>query len=194
MIRRISLMLLVAMVAGSVFPASAGTCTVTPSPFWRNTVDFPDDSFRVVGTSDSNPNWIKFAILLCDPTKVYFQDSLTYPFHYEFATEELDPYIGMTLEEFNAVSLFAAGQEVVLGTVIMPYWNGNELDPSIPEFGIQLVRQDSYDAQTVVDLFQLVRGSINSEPDVNAFYFPTFEQLEPAQLDADFLLSQRLTW
>ena len=139
---RIGLMMLAAIVAASALPASAGTCSVTPSPFWRNTMDFPDDPFRVVGTSDSNPNWLKFAILLCDPTKVYFQDSVTYPFHYEFATQELDPFLGMDLEEFNQISLFEQGQQVVLGTVIMPYWNGNDLDPSIPEFGIQLVRQD----------------------------------------------------
>ena len=190
MIRRISLTMLVAVVAASALPASGGTCSVTPSPFWRNTIDFPDDPFRVVGTSDSNPNWLKFAILLCDPTKVYFQDSVTYPFHYEFATQELDPFLGLTLEEFNQISLFEDGQQVVLGTVIMPFWNGNEFDPSIPEFGIQFARQDPYDPQTVVDLFNLVRDSINAEPDVTAFYFPAFEQLASAQLNTELLQSQ----
>ena len=178
---RISVAILGALVARSGIPAFAGTCTVTPSAFWLNTMEFPDDPFRVVGTSDSNPNWLKFAILLCDPTKVYFQDSVTYPFHYEFATQELDPFLGMSLEEFNQISLFEQGQQVVLGTVIMPYWNGNEFDPSIPEFGIQFVRQDPYDPQTVVDLFDLVRGSINSAPDVRVFYFPAFEQLDREQ-------------
>ena len=72
---RISLATLVALVVAAALPASAGTCSVTASAFWRNTVDFPDDPFRVVGTSDSNPNWLKFAILLCDPTKVYSTDA-----------------------------------------------------------------------------------------------------------------------
>ena len=187
---RITVAMLVSLVAASALPAFAGTCTVTPSPFWRNTMDFPDDPFRVLGTSDANPNWVKFAILLCDPTKVYFQDSVIYPFHYEFATQELDPFLGMSLQDFNQVSLFEQGQQVVLGTVVMPYWIGNEVDPSIPEYGIQFVRRDPYDPQMVVDLFNLVRSSINADPGVKAFYFPAFEQIDSALLNEDFFEGQ----
>ncbi len=85
---------------------------VTPSPFWKNQVEFPDDPFR----SSSNPfggqalpGWIKFSILLDDPATVYFQDSQQYAFHYDFASELLDPFIGMTREQFDAVTLNAEG-------------------------------------------------------------------------------------
>lgn len=185
---------LLAVVVGSLLHpcfagAGSGGCTVTPSPFWGSTIDFPDDPFRVQGTSESNPNWLKFAILLCDPTKVYFQDSVAYPFHYDFAAERLDPFVGMSLAEFNQISLYE-GQQVVLGTVIMPFWTGQPADPSIPEYGIQFVREDPYPPQTVVDLFNLVRSKVNAGPGVQAFYFPTFAQTASAQANQAFLAAQ----
>ncbi len=107
-------LVLVACVSGivasalSVGTAFAGACPVTPSSFWKNTIDFPDDPFRVQGTSSSNPDWVKFTILLCDPTKVYFQDSVQYPFHYDFATQHLDPLLGLSPGQFDQVTLLEA--------------------------------------------------------------------------------------
>ncbi len=57
--------------------------TVIPSTSWRNTIDFPSDSFRKAGPETGDPGWIKFLIFVSDPTKVYFQDSKAYPFHYD---------------------------------------------------------------------------------------------------------------
>ena len=101
-------------------------------------------------------------ILLCDPTKVYFQDSVQFPFHFEFATQHLDPLVGLSLEEFNQVTLFAAGQQAVLGAVVLPptFVDGFkefELVATVPEYGIQFVGEDPLDPQMVVDLFNLVQ-------------------------------------
>jgi hypothetical protein len=163
-----------------------GPCDVTTSPDWKSAIDFPYDSFRNVGNTAALATWVKFTILTCDPTTVYFQDSNAYPFHYQFATERLDPLLGITPAAFDLVTLYEAGQKAVLGAVLIPWLPGS----SITEFGIQLVRNDPYDPVEVVDLFNLVRSKVNADPGVQAFYFPTFEQLASAEANRDFLEAQ----
>ncbi|MHC4737009.1 MAG: hypothetical protein ACYTDW_21545, partial [Planctomycetota bacterium] len=84
-----------------VFATAAGSVVfgedITPSPYWKNQISFPNEPFRVVGSSASEPDWVKFTIILppYDPNIVYYQDCQEYTFHYHFATELLDPFIGM---------------------------------------------------------------------------------------------------
>jgi hypothetical protein len=82
---------------------------------------------------DGGAGFVKFAIVLSDPGTVYFQDSNLYPFHFDFATQRLQPFLGMSRAQFGAVSLRRAGQQVVLGAVIFPPFG------SAREFGIQFV-------------------------------------------------------
>ena len=154
--------------------------TVASSPFWRNQIDVPDDEYRVLGSSPGDPDWIKFTILVDDPETVYFQDSREYTFHYEFALEEMDPFIGMTVQEFSRYSLFAAGQRAILGAVIMPPSNAY---PPIDtgEYGIQFIRLDPFAKEEIAELFNVVRDSIVTDPSVRAFYFPSYEQREVAR-------------
>ena len=151
---------------------------MTPPPLWKNQVEFPDDSFL----SSSNPfggrplpAWIKFSILLDDPATVYFQDSQLYAFHHDFASEFLDPFVGMTREQFDAVTLHAEGQQAVLGAVLFPpIVSTFPPSPGIPEYGIQFVRRDPYPREQLRDLFNAVRAGVVADPGVEAFYFPTF--------------------
>ena len=55
---------------------------------WRNQVYFPDDEFRneAVGFGLPETRWIKFAILTNEPTRVYYQNSWKYQFHYNFSS------------------------------------------------------------------------------------------------------------
>ncbi len=168
------------VLAGEVRTGDA--CVVTPSPTWSPTVAPPDDPMiRVFGEL---PSWVKFTMLSCDPTKVYFQDSRRFAFHYEFATAHLDPFVGMTNEQFEAIALRAQGQRAILGAVILP-----PLDvPTDPfEFGIQLVRRDPYTAAEVVQLFSLARDAVQAPAGARAFYFPTFEQAAVARDNIEFL-------
>jgi hypothetical protein len=162
----------------------------TASPFSKNTITFPDDPFAVPGTN-TDPGWIKFTILTDDLTTVIFQDSTTYPFHYDFATNELAPFLGMSPSQFDAVTLHETNQQAILGAVILPpLIGGNQV---IPEFGIQFVRQDPYDPVLVRDLFYQVRASVISGPEVQAFYFPSFEQQESAEANAAYFASEGIT-
>jgi len=165
--------------------------TITPSPYWTNQISFPNEPFRVVGTSSSEPDWVKFTIILApyDPNIVYFQDSRAYTFHYDFATELLDPFIGMSPSEYDEVTLYEQGQQAVLGAVIMPA-TGYSSQPALPEYGIQFVRQDPYTREEIAEMFNVVKSSIIAEPGVQAFYFPSYEQLATAQANRDWFESQ----
>lgn len=158
-----------------------------PEPSWRNEISFPDDPFQ----SWTSPPYVKFTIITTegyDPNVVYFQDSRKYEYHFDFALENLEPFIGLTIEQFDEVTLHAADQQAILGAVILPPW----ADPSIQEYGIQLVRHDPYTREEVVSLFQLVQNSIVAEPNVTAYYFPTYEQYPPAQQNRDWFADQGL--
>jgi len=165
---------------------------IEPSPYWKNQMSFPDEPFRVVGVSASDPDWVKFTIILApyDPNVVYFQDSRQYTFHYHFATELLDPFIGMSTSEYDQVTLYEQGQQAVLGAVIMPPSGGYPPPPVLPEYGIQFVRLDPYTREEIADMFNVVKASIITEPGVQAFYFPSYEQLATAEANSEWFESQ----
>lgn len=170
------------VVLGCMVGCVAGAGTITPSPYWKDQISFPSDPF-VQGAFYPQPAWVKFTILTDDTDTVYFQDSRQYLFHYDFATAELDPYVGLGSLAYDQVTLYAAGQEAILGSVILPPADGNQA----PEFGIQFVRQDPYTAQEIVDLFNTVKGAVTAAPNVTAYYFPTFEQTAVAEANREFL-------
>ncbi len=161
---------------------------IEPSPYMKNQISFPDEPFRVVGGSASDPDWVKFTIILppYDANIVYYQDCQQYPFHYHFATELLDPFIGMGTSEYDQVTLYEDGQQAVLGAVIMPPSGGYPPPPALPEYGIQFVRLDPYTREEIAEMFNIVKASIIAEPDVQAFYFPSYEQLATAEANRDW--------
>ena len=151
----------------------AQDCEVSPHPSWKSSIEFPDDSFVV--NAPPNPRWVKFTILTCNASEVYFQNSRDLPFHYEFATEHLDPFRGLSREEYDSRTLRLQGREAVLGAVILP-----PEDVTIAEFGIQLVGEDPYPPQMVIELFRNVEQSVVHDG-AQAYYFPTFEQQASAR-------------
>jgi len=160
---------------------------IPPSEFWRDYIDFPEDPFTSDAISENDPRWVKYTIILAPPydtNTVYFQDSKEYPFHYDFATELLNPFIVMTHAEYDQVSLYEENQEAALGAVIVPP------DPEIAEYGIQFVRYDAYTKEQIADMFYTVEASIVAAPDVQAFYFPSYEQLAVAEQNREWFETQ----
>ena len=151
-----------------------------PESPWKHELVFPNDPFQ----SWTSPPYVKFTIITqagYDPNLVYYQDSRQYEFHFDFALENLEPFIGMTIEAFDAVTLHEAGQQAVLGAVILPPWR----EPPFDEYGIQFVRNDPYSRDEIVALFNRIRDSIIADPNVTAYYFPTYEQYPVAQQNRD---------
>lgn len=175
--------------AAALFVACAGTCPpVAPSAHWKNDLAVPQDPFEGNSVSGGLAGWAKFTVRTCQPGVLYYQDGATYPFHHEFATSELAPFVGLTSTEYAALTLYNAGREALLGAVLTPPAtdaNGFPL-PAPPEYGVQLVALDPLDPQLVVDTINAVQASVAAAPGTQVFYFPTFEQLAGAQANAAF--------
>ncbi len=179
------------LLLAAVCPAVVPGQTITPSAYWKSQVAFPDDPFCARGISRDSARWVKFTILLApyDPNVVYFQDSRKYVFHYNFAAENLDPFLGLTSQQFNAVTLSAQNQQAVLGTVVLPPLSGPG-QTDFQQYGIQFVRQEPYDREQIRRMFELVKAHIDAPPEVQAFYFPTYEQQAVAQAQRDWFEAQ----
>ncbi len=158
----------------------------TAADDWKNQVHFPDDALLspMPAYGEILPRWIKFALVLADPHRVHFQDSSKYPFHYDFARTRLAPFQSMTREQFDAVSLWRANQQVVLGAVLFGP------TASLREIGIQIVGNDPYPPEQVADWFDRVRASLVAGPEVKVFYFPTYEQEGAAELNRPYFDSR----
>ncbi len=187
-----SSLLIVPVLLVAAMPSLTSGQTTPPSPFWKSEITFPDDPFRVPGSSADEPGWVKFTILLepYDPNIVYYQDSRQYTFHYHFAVELLTPFLGQTAEQFDQATLFDQDQQAVLGAVILPPIDGYPPPPAYPEYGIQFVRQDPYTKEEIAEMFNVVKASVSAEPGVQAFYFPSYEQLATAKANRAWFEAQ----
>lgn len=163
------------------WPVPTEDVVLAPSADWKNAVVFPDDPFLggtgYTGYITEVPRWIKFAVMMKDPDKVYFQDSQKYLFHYEFARNWVAPFEDMTAAEFDLATLYEKDQQLILGAVL--YAPGG----SPAEVGVQLVRQDAYHPEMVKRVWDTVTAAVTQGPVAKAvseplkfFYFPTFEQ------------------
>ena len=89
-----------------------------PDPAYKNRIEYPAEPFQ----SWTSPPYVKFTIITkdgYDPNIVYYQDCRKYEYHYDFALASLEPFIGMSIEEFDEVTLHEAGQQAALGAVIL---------------------------------------------------------------------------
>jgi len=153
----------------------------------KTTIELPGDPFLHYF---NNLNWVKFAILKepYDANIVYFQDSNTQRLHVNFATQCLTPLQGLSSTQFDLVSLFAQGQQVVLGAVLLPFtW---EHGPPLTEYGIQLVRHDPYTREETLHWLQIVQAAIKIDPNAQVFYMPTYEQETTTMSHQDWFAQQ----
>lgn len=144
---------------------------------WKNQIVTADEAFRSEGSLEQM-RWVKFALRPAEPWRVYFQDSTKYPFHYDFATQRLAPFSGMTREAFDEVTLRSQGQQLVLGAVLFPP------RPNLNEFAVQFVGLDPYPPQRVAQWYRSVRDAVHSSTNAAALYMPVYEQAETARTEA----------
>ncbi|WP_437591153.1 PEP/pyruvate-binding domain-containing protein [Sorangium sp. So ce1000] len=166
---------------GGSWPVDTYPIDITPSEDWKNQILFPFEPFAAWSAAFNAPGWVKFTVLMHDPTKVYYQDSNKFAFHGEFATARLNPFFDMSLDEFDQVSLHEEGQEAILGAVLFP-----PSPESVREYGIQLVRQDAYDPEVARVVLELVKRSVIAPEGAQPFYFPTYEQAASAAENSAF--------
>jgi hypothetical protein len=145
-----------------------------PTNDWKNQILHPDDPF--LSWAPQQPlAWIKFAILLEDPTRVYYQPGSAYPFHYDFAVARLPGFSGIARSAFDLVSLYRTNQQVVLGAVLVPTSGVSA------EFGIQFVGLEPYSPEEVARWFSLVKETVFNTNRAGVYYIPVYEQSDVAR-------------
>ena len=92
----------------------------------------------------------------------------------------------MTQAAYDQVTMYAEGQEAVLGAVILPPTWGKAFN----EYGIQLTRYDAYAKEEVARWFAVVKAAIVADPAAKSYYFPTYEQFTVAQQNLDWFAAQ----
>jgi hypothetical protein len=155
----------------------AQAAPITFADDWRNQIFFPNDHYLSESLSFGLPEtrWIKFAILTNEPNRVYFQNSLKYKFHYNFASARLPGFKGMSPAQFDDVSLHTNAQRAVLGTVLFSPF------PEEREAAIQFVGYDPYRPEEIARWFEIVRSTIQPLNELNVLYIPTYEQAAIAE-------------
>lgn len=149
----------------------------TAADDWKNQIVTGAEVFRSA-TGLEQLRWVKFVLRPSEPWRVYFQDSTKYPFHYEFATQRLAPFAGMTREAFDGVTLHTEGRQLVLGAVLFPP------RPNLNEFAVQFVGLDEYLPAQVAAWMQHVRNAVHSATGAQALYMPVYEQAAAARREA----------
>jgi hypothetical protein len=150
----------------------------------KTSIVYDGEPFANYEGGDGGAGFVKFSIILSQSDTTYFQDSNLFRFHYNFATEHLEPFLGMSASQFDAVSLQRAGQQVVLGAVIIPPAGGPR------EYGIQFVGYDPYPKEDVKAWLDVVKSSVLADPAAIPVYVPSFEQRAQAELDREWFATQ----
>ncbi len=136
--------------------------------------------------------WVKFTLLPAvgpeDETRLYFQDSRQYPFHYDFAREHIPEFSGISRAEFDAQTLYNTGRSALSGAVFAILEHRGGPGGLLPvAAGVQFVSLDPLDREFVLESYDTVFAAVEDADDVPRYYFPTFEQAEAARNDGEWL-------
>lgn len=151
----------------------------------RTTITFRDDPFANFAGGFSGVRYVKGTILTSDPGTVYFQDSVKYLYHFDFAQQRLAPFLGMTNEQFDAVSLHRDGQQAVLISVLM--------SPTAREIAVQIAGQDAYPREDVANWIHTIAACVHGDGPLDVSYMPSYEQTAAAEADRTWFESQGIT-
>ena len=156
-----------------------------PVDDWKNQIGYPLEAFLSTNAT-TDVRWVKFALLLNDPGRVYYQDSAKYPLHYDFAARRLAPFMGMDYGDFERISLHRANQQVVLGSVLFQPSAGEYAPGTVfAEVGVQFDGVDLYPPEDIARWFARVKATLCASNGTMVYYMPTFEQREMTRTNAD---------
>lgn len=140
------------------------------------------------GSGLAATRFAKFSILLAQPDRVYFQDSVLWPYHYHFAVARLPGYAGMSTLQYNRQALYAtADQRMAIGAVM------RAPDPQVREAGIEIVGSEPFPIERVADWINAVRRRLVLEDGWRVFYMPSTAQRAAAEAGATHLAERGIT-
>ncbi len=171
--------------AGESVAAAANQLVPQDATDGKTSISYLDEPFANHSGGFNGVRYVKCHILISDPGTVYFQDSVKYLFHYDFAKERLAPFLSMTREQFDAVSLHRAGQQAVMATVLM--------SPDNRELAVQFVGHDAYPREDIAAWTHAIVSAVQSDTPLTVLYMPTYEQTAAAEADRSWFASQGIT-
>ena len=185
-----------ARVTGQLWPYADGTVAGRSAGFYRlrlRPVMSEDDwSNQMVVTGSAL--WqgagggvaaVKWLLELAEPGKVYFQDSVKYPYHLQFARARMPGYGAMGPVEFGLQSLYpGAGQRMVVGSVF------RAPDEAVREVGIEIAGAVPFPVESAAAWFGLVRRRLGLPDGWRVYYMPSPEQQEAAEAAGGWLAAQ----
>ncbi len=144
---------------------------------WANQLDVPSGRFFQSATGTPAPlPYVKWTLLLSDPRRIHFQDTVRHPFHIQFARARLPGYGNIGALEFNARSLHPGpSQQLVLGSVL------RAPDPQVRELGIEVTGLEAFPGETVASWVGMVRDRIHAPPGWRILYLPSTGQEAEAE-------------
>ncbi|MBL9139718.1 MAG: hypothetical protein JNK85_27865 [Verrucomicrobiales bacterium] len=114
---------------------------------------------------------VKWSVLLDRPGHVFFQDTVKYPFHLNFARARLPGYETISAFAYGQQCLYPGpNQRMVVGSVM------RAPVPWIRELGIEITGSTTFPAVQAVDWMEAVQRRLALESGWKVFYMPSEEQ------------------
>jgi hypothetical protein len=114
---------------------------------------------------------VKWSLLLAQSDRVYFQDTVRYPFHLNYARARLPGYAEISAFVYGQQCLYPGpNQRMVVGSVM------RAPAPWIREVGIEITGSAAFPAALAMDWVETVRRRLVLEPGWRLFYMPSDEQ------------------
>jgi hypothetical protein len=128
---------------------------------------------------------VKWSILLDAADRVYFQESVKYPYHLQFARARLPGYGAMGAVAFGLQSLYSGeAQRMVLGSVF------RAPDPVVREVGIEIAGAEAFPVERVAEWFETVRSRLAAPDGWRIYYMPSTEQRDVSEAARGWLAAR----
>ncbi len=144
-----------------------------PPDDWSNLIEGSSQKLFLPGSGSglAGTSIVKWSILLNHPDRVYFQDSVRYPYHIQFARARLPGYAAISTLDYYAQALYAtSSQRMVLGSVL------RAPNPLVRELGIEITGTEAFPATKAIHWIEAVKHRLVLEPGWRVYYMPATEQ------------------
>ncbi|MCC7373218.1 MAG: hypothetical protein IT581_01080 [Verrucomicrobiales bacterium] len=130
----------------------------------------------------------KWVMILVNPGRVYFQDTVVYPFHLTFARARLPGYADISAFAYGQQCLYPGpNQRMVVGSVL------RAPVPWVHELGLEVAGSATFPADRVVEWLEHVRRRLVLEADWRVFYMPSDEQQAEAAAHRELFEAHGIT-
>ncbi len=149
---------------------------------WTNQLDLENRSLfmQPPGSGLGSAPFVKFTLDLDQDGRVYFQDTIRYPFHFPFIRARIPGYADMTLVDFERLALREDGQRLAVGTLVLAP------DAAIREAGLIFEGSEPFPRERIEEWFFSALDRMGAREAWTVFYMPSFEQLPVARQNEDY--------